>query len=167
MICTHSTIPLLWGWKAVVSTCLMSRRLQVPNHKAEVNWAPLSIVTMTGMPKCANQLAMKASVHVLAPCCAEGQLPPTWLTCPSWSKDTHSHQRRLAEGLPGPRARGRTCVLAREWRGKELMLLVNFPPLAVLAAPAHGCHVLANTFPRKTCSCGGGINNTTEQKGGQ
>jgi hypothetical protein len=47
---------------------LMPRLVQAPVHKAEVNWAwaPLSVVTVAGTPKRATQLAMKASVHVLA-----------------------------------------------------------------------------------------------------
>jgi hypothetical protein len=44
----------------------MPRLVQAPIHKAEVNCAPLSVVTVAGTPKRATQLAMKASVHVLA-----------------------------------------------------------------------------------------------------
>jgi hypothetical protein len=68
---------------------LMSRRLQAlgmegsgehmldvqapadtqPQSRGELG--PLFIENVAGMPKCATQLAMKASVHVLAPCCAD------------------------------------------------------------------------------------------------
>jgi hypothetical protein len=44
----------------------MPRLVQADDHRVEVNWAPLSVVTVTSMPKRATQLAMKASTHVLA-----------------------------------------------------------------------------------------------------
>jgi hypothetical protein len=40
--------------------------VQVAVHNVEVSCAPLSVVTVVGMPKRATQLAMKASAHVLA-----------------------------------------------------------------------------------------------------
>jgi hypothetical protein len=36
-----------------------------------------------------------------------------------------------------------------EW---SCRLLVDLPTLVLLAVSAHGCHVLAHTFPHKTCS---------------
>jgi hypothetical protein len=44
----------------------MPRLVKADNHRAEVNWVPLSMVTVSGTPKRATQLAMKASTHVLA-----------------------------------------------------------------------------------------------------
>jgi hypothetical protein len=45
---------------------LMPRPVQVEDHRAEVNYVPLSVVTIPGTPKRATQLEMKASIHVLA-----------------------------------------------------------------------------------------------------
>ncbi len=50
----------------MVSTCLIPRLVQADVHRAEVNWVPLSVVTVSGTPKHATQLEMKASTHVLA-----------------------------------------------------------------------------------------------------
>jgi hypothetical protein len=44
----------------------MPRLVQADDHRAEMNWVPLSVVTVSGMPKRATQLAIKASTHVLA-----------------------------------------------------------------------------------------------------
>jgi hypothetical protein len=44
----------------------MPNRMQVEVHMAEVNWVPLSVVTVARTPKCATQLARNASAHVLA-----------------------------------------------------------------------------------------------------
>jgi len=49
-----------------MSTCLMPRLMQADVHSVEVNWAPLSVVTVAGTPKRATQLAMTASTRVLA-----------------------------------------------------------------------------------------------------
>jgi hypothetical protein len=59
----------------VVITCLMPGRVQVLVQTAEANWVPLSVVTVAATPKCATQLAMKASVHVLAYICSDPFLP--------------------------------------------------------------------------------------------
>jgi hypothetical protein len=129
----------------------MPRLVQAAAHNAEVNCAPLSVVTVAGTPKHATQLAMKASVHVLASMLRrrtasthlvdlsmmvnrytwppeEAGRGPTRSTC-TWEKCACRHR----DGLM------RSC-----------RLLVNFPPLALLAVPAHGCHVPAHTFPDKT-----------------
>jgi hypothetical protein len=59
----------------------MPRLVQADDHRAEVNWVPLSVVTVSGTPKRATQLGMKASTHVLASIFLEGLLQTTWLTC--------------------------------------------------------------------------------------
>ncbi len=49
-----------------MSMCLMPWLVQAAVHSVEVNWAPLSVVTVGSSLKRATQLAMKASAHVLA-----------------------------------------------------------------------------------------------------
>jgi hypothetical protein len=44
----------------------MPRLVQADDHRAEVNWVPLSMVTVSGTPKRATQLEVKASTQVLA-----------------------------------------------------------------------------------------------------
>jgi hypothetical protein len=43
--------------------CLIPRLLQKDIHVAEVNWAPLSDVRVSGTPKCATQVERKASTQ--------------------------------------------------------------------------------------------------------
>jgi hypothetical protein len=61
----RSTLPLLCG-VGRGEHVLDSRLVQADDHRAEVNWVPLSMVTVSGTPKRATQLEMKASTHVLA-----------------------------------------------------------------------------------------------------
>ena len=65
----------------MVNTYLMPRHVQLLDHKTEVNWVPLSVVTVAGTPKQATQLVMKASVHVLATMLRSGIASShTWMT---------------------------------------------------------------------------------------
>jgi hypothetical protein len=46
----RSTNPFDWGWYAVMGECWMLSRLHRPAHRADVNWAPLSDVMVSGTP---------------------------------------------------------------------------------------------------------------------
>ena len=56
-----STIPLDWGWKAVVVMGLAPTCFHQEDHVEEVNWTPLSDVITAGTPYLATHVATKAS----------------------------------------------------------------------------------------------------------
>ena len=59
-------MPLLWGWYAVVRMCLQPIVLYMQLQVEEVNWVPLSVVTVCRVPNLATQFARKASAQTSA-----------------------------------------------------------------------------------------------------
>jgi hypothetical protein len=93
----HPIVLRVVSSEAAVSMCLMPWLEQEPVHKAEVNCAPLSDVTVAGTPKCAFQLVMKVSVHMLASMLCRG-------TASTYLVDLLMMVNRYtwpSEGLPG------------------------------------------------------------------
>ena len=62
----RSTKPLACRWYAVVVLALIPNWANVFFHNSDVNWAPLSVVTVSGIPKRATQLSMNACKTVSA-----------------------------------------------------------------------------------------------------
>ncbi len=153
-LCKRSTILLLWGWYVLVRTYLMPRLVQAPLHKAEVNWAPLSVVTTAGAPKYTTQLAMKWSVHVLASMLRRGTASThqvdlsmmvkryTWLSEEAGSVPTRS----MCTWQNLPAGTGMTWRGAAGYCGPSPV-----GPLALLVVLAHSCQILTNTLQHKAC----------------
>ena len=68
----RSTIPLDWGWKAVVEAWRMPRVEQSWDQMAEVNWAPRSEVKVAGTPKREIQPWKRAEAQLEAVMSASG-----------------------------------------------------------------------------------------------
>ncbi len=109
--------------------------------------------TVAGTTKRATQLAMKASVHVLASILRRGTASTYPWACQWRSTGTLGLPKRLAEDPPGLRAHGRSPgePACRDWDGVEwsCWLLVDHSTLALLALTAHGCHVFSHALPDK------------------
>ncbi len=129
--------------EAAVSMCLMPWLVQEPVHKAEVNCAPLSDVTVAGTPKCAFQLVMKVSVHMLASMLCRG-------TASTYLVDLLMMVNRYtwpSEGLPGELVCGQRDGVERSCR-----LLVELSTLSLLTVSAHGCQDLVHPLSHEMCS---------------
>jgi hypothetical protein len=118
----------------VVSTCLIPRLVQAPVHKAEVNWTSLSVLIVAGTPKCATQLVMKASVHVMASMLLR-RTASTHLVDLLMMVNRYTWPLEES-GLPGPRARGRTCTPAWGWREEELQAACGPSPAGFAGSPS-------------------------------
>jgi hypothetical protein len=69
----------------VVSTCLMPRLVQAPAHKAEVNCALLSVVTVAGTPASTHVVDLSMMVNGYMWPSEEADRGPTRSTC-TWEK---------------------------------------------------------------------------------
>jgi hypothetical protein len=130
----------------------MPRLVQADVHRAEVNWAPLSVVTVTATPKHATQLEMKASAHVLASMLHRGLVSNHLVDL---SMMVSRYTWLSEEAGRGPTMSTCTWENLRAGTGNGLQgscwLLVNLSPLTLLTIPAHGCHISVHALPHETC----------------
>jgi hypothetical protein len=134
----------------------MPRLVQAAAHNAEVNCAPLSVVTVAGMPKHATQLAMKASVHVLASMLRRGTASTHLVdllmmvnryTWPSEEAGRGGWERTHQVNVH----MGKICVPSPGWLDEELPAACEFSSSGTAGSPGTWLSCPCPHLSDKTC----------------